>query len=90
MPAGEMLQPENLQALLKKATNGFLLKMFQLHPLVRSEYTFYSLSAMFSAFPEHDYCVTKVPTTTTMSPSQRELLRFFLARKLALGSQVPF
>ncbi|KAH8233343.1 hypothetical protein KR026_007225, partial [Drosophila bipectinata] len=79
MPPGENLSPENIRAVLKNARNGFLLKMFQLHPLVRSEYTFFSLSAMFSAFPEHDYCVTKVPTTTTMSPCQRELLRFFLS-----------
>ncbi|KAI8037540.1 cilia- and flagella-associated protein 61 [Drosophila gunungcola] len=78
LPAGEHSHSENRLQYLGKASNGFLLKMFQLHPLVRFEYTFYSLSAMFSAFPNHDYCVTMVPGTATTSPCQRELLRFFL------------
>ncbi|XP_039228428.1 cilia- and flagella-associated protein 61 isoform X1 [Drosophila yakuba] len=78
LPEGESLTSENRLQCLAKASNGFLLKMFQLHPLVRYEYTFYSLSAMFSAFPEHDYCVTLVPVNVSTSPCQRELLRFFL------------
>ncbi|XP_017004328.3 cilia- and flagella-associated protein 61 isoform X1 [Drosophila takahashii] len=78
LPPGEHSHSENRLQYLGKASNGFLLKMFQLHPLVRFEYTFYSLSAMFSAFPDHDYCVTMVPATVSTSPCQRELLRFFL------------
>ncbi|XP_016977075.1 cilia- and flagella-associated protein 61 [Drosophila rhopaloa] len=78
LPPGEHSHSENRVQYLGQACNGFLLKMFQLHPLVRFEYTFYSLSAMFSAFPNHDYCVTMVPSTASTSPCQRELLRFFL------------
>ncbi|XP_017054350.1 cilia- and flagella-associated protein 61-like [Drosophila ficusphila] len=78
LPPGEHSHSENRLQFLGKASNGFLLKMFQLHPLVRFEYTYFSLSAMFSAFPDHDYCVTLVPSTANSSPCQRELLRFFL------------
>ncbi|XP_037715986.1 cilia- and flagella-associated protein 61 isoform X2 [Drosophila subpulchrella] len=78
LPPGEHSHSESRLQHLGKASNGFLLKMFQLHPLVRFEYTYYCLSAMFSAFPDHDYCVTMVPATVSTSPCQRELLRFFL------------
>ncbi|XP_017077843.1 cilia- and flagella-associated protein 61 [Drosophila eugracilis] len=78
LPPGEHSHNVNKMQYLEKASNGFLLKLFQLHPLVRYEYTYYSLSAMFSAFPDLDYCVTMVPATSSTSPCQRELLRFFL------------
>ncbi|XP_022231899.2 LOW QUALITY PROTEIN: cilia- and flagella-associated protein 61 [Drosophila obscura] len=63
---------------LKRASSAFLLKMFNLNPRVRMEYTFFFLSAMFGAFPELDYCLIRVPPTVTLSKSQRELIRFFL------------
>lgn len=82
MPSGEHSHSDNRGQYLAQASNAFLLKLFQLHPLVRTEYTFFSLSAMFSAFPDLDYCVTTVPTTNIMSPCQRELLRFFLVSRI--------
>ncbi|KAH8308894.1 hypothetical protein KR059_002754 [Drosophila kikkawai] len=78
LPEGEKAHNPNRSQVLAQASNAFLLKMFQLHPLVRPEYTFFALSAVFSAFPDLDYCVTTVPTIMTMSPCQQELLRFFL------------
>ncbi|XP_001360499.4 cilia- and flagella-associated protein 61 isoform X1 [Drosophila pseudoobscura] len=62
----------------RRASSAFLLKMFNLNPKVRIEFTFFYLSAMFSAFPELDYCVLRVPHTSTGSKSLRELIRFFL------------
>ncbi|KAH8234420.1 hypothetical protein KR038_009520 [Drosophila bunnanda] len=78
LPEGETSPYENRAQCLAKMSNAFLLKMFHLHALVRPEYTFFSLSAMFGAFPDLDYCVTMVENTVLMTSCQRELLRFFL------------
>ncbi|KAH8284808.1 hypothetical protein KR054_001225 [Drosophila jambulina] len=78
LPEGESVRNSNRTQVLAQVSNAFLLKMFQLHPLVRPEYTFFALSAVFSAYPDLDYCVTMVPTTVAMSPCQRQLLQFFL------------
>ncbi|KAH8389745.1 hypothetical protein KR200_000872 [Drosophila serrata] len=78
LPEGESSPNENRNQCLAQASNAFLLKMYQLHSLVRPEYTFFSLSAMFGAFPDLDYCVTMVQNTVMMTSCQRELLRFFL------------
>ncbi|KAH8254134.1 hypothetical protein KR032_008640, partial [Drosophila birchii] len=75
---GENSPGEDHAQCLAQVSNAFLLKMYQLHHLVRPEYTFYSLSAMFGAFPDLDYCVTTIQNTVTLTPSQRELLRFFI------------
>ncbi|BFG06398.1 cilia- and flagella-associated protein 61 [Drosophila madeirensis] len=79
LPSGEELEDGgNTVEYMKRASSAFLLKMFNLNPKVRLEYTFFFLSAMFSAFPELDHCLIRVPATSTLSKSQRELIRFFL------------
>ncbi|KAM8711238.1 hypothetical protein ACLKA7_000386 [Drosophila subpalustris] len=62
---------------LSAAGRAFALKNFILHPSLRMEYTFYYLQAMFSAYPEHDFCVVPVPPGTNYSLSLWALLKFF-------------
>jgi len=62
---------------LAVAGKAFVLKNFILHPSLRLEYTFYYLSAMFSAYTEHDFCVVPVDPGTNFSQSLWALLKFF-------------
>ncbi|XP_068148018.1 cilia- and flagella-associated protein 61 [Drosophila tropicalis] len=61
---------------LNKAANAFLLKKFNLHPKQPVEYVFFFLSATFSAYPEHDYCLVPVPAVIQLTNSRRQLLKY--------------
>lgn len=69
---------------LKRACKAFILKNFLLHPSLRMEYAFYYLCAMFSAYPEYDYCVVTVPMGTKISASLSALLQYFMVSSLCL------
>ncbi|XP_034480067.1 cilia- and flagella-associated protein 61 [Drosophila innubila] len=62
---------------LAAAGRAFVLKNFILHPSLRMEYTFYYLCAMFSAYPECDYCVVPIRPGTNFSLSLWALLKYF-------------
>ncbi|XP_030388035.1 cilia- and flagella-associated protein 61 isoform X2 [Scaptodrosophila lebanonensis] len=62
---------------LKKASNAFLLKRFNLHPSKSVDCIYYFLNAMFSAYPEHDFGVVSISPCTTISNSLRKLLKYF-------------
>ncbi|XP_062128764.1 cilia- and flagella-associated protein 61 [Drosophila sulfurigaster albostrigata] len=62
---------------LETAGKAFTLQNFILHPSLRMEYTYYYLSAMFSAYPDCDFCVVPIPPGIKFSPSLWALLQFF-------------
>ncbi|XP_017837079.1 cilia- and flagella-associated protein 61 isoform X2 [Drosophila busckii] len=62
---------------INNAGKAFLLKNFILSPSLRLEYVYFYLCAMFSAYPEHDYCVVPMPAGTKYSSSVLALLKFF-------------
>lgn len=74
----------NPATLLKRACKAFILKNFLLHPSLRMEYAFYYLCAMFSAYPEYDYCVVTVPMGTKISVSLSALLQYFMVSSISL------
>lgn len=75
---------------LQRACKAFMLKNFLLHPSLRLEYTFYYLCAMFSAYPELDYCIVRVPLGSKMSASLCALLQYFTVRGIFLINIIPY
>ncbi|XP_017868844.1 PREDICTED: cilia- and flagella-associated protein 61 [Drosophila arizonae] len=63
---------------LKNASRAFVLKNFILHPSLRLEYTYYYLCAMFSAYPDRDYCLVPIPPGAKYSVSLWALLKYFI------------
>ncbi|KRF79984.1 cilia- and flagella-associated protein 61 isoform X2 [Drosophila virilis] len=63
---------------LNNASRAFLLKNFILHPSLRLEYSYYYICAMFSAYPDRDYCVVPVSPSANNSASLWALLKFFI------------
>lgn len=67
---------------LQRACKAFILKNFLLHPSLRLEYTYYYLCAMFSAYPELDYCIVRVSMGSKISASLCALLQYFTVRSI--------
>ncbi|XP_064543772.1 cilia- and flagella-associated protein 61 [Drosophila montana] len=77
MPARKSMT-KNRKYCLNNASRAFVLKNFILHPSLRLEYTFYYLCAMFSAYPDRDYCVVPLAPGAKNSVSLWALLKFFI------------
>ncbi|EDW02630.1 GH19779 [Drosophila grimshawi] len=71
----------NQKYCLNNSSNAFMMKNFILHPSLRLEHTYYYLCAMFSAYPDKDYCVIAIPANTKYSASLWALLKFFIRVK---------
>lgn len=69
---------KNKKYCLNNASRAFLLKNFILHPSLRLEYSYYYICAMFSAYPDRDYCVVPVSPSENNSASLWALLKYFI------------
>ncbi|ALC42280.1 CG30275, partial [Drosophila busckii] len=64
---------------LEQASNVFILKYISVDQKFPIERIFSCICAMFSVFPERDYCMMTMPKTAKSVRSQEEVLKYFMA-----------
>jgi len=64
---------------VQKASNVFALKFVCAHKDFPLERLFNFLCAMFSVFPDRDYCIMAIPKSVRPLRSHLEALKYFMA-----------
>lgn len=63
---------------VQRASNVFALKFICVHKDFPLERLFNYLCAMFSVFPDRDYCIMEIPKSATPLRSHLEALKYFM------------